>query len=65
MWGGGCGEVGMGVVMRNCGCGEVCVWGVGVGVGGGCDCGEVGMDVLRWVWGGGCGCGEVGLVIGR
>ena len=36
----------MGVVVRSCGCGEVCVrrcvWGGGFGVG-------------RWVWGGGCG----------
>ena len=43
MWRGGCEEVGMGVVMRNCGLGEVgvgrWVWGGGC-VGGGCGCGR-------------------------
>ena len=46
---GGCGEVGVGVVVRSCGCGEVRV---GVGVWG-CGCGQVGVGMGRWVWG--CG----------
>ena len=49
----------VGVVVRSCGCGEVCLCGE-VCVGG--ECGEVG--VRRWVLGGRCGgrCGEVGVV---
>ena len=43
MWGGGCGEVGVGMVVRSCGCGVVrlrrWVWG------GGCGCVEVGVGV--------------------
>ena len=55
--------VGVGVVVRSCGCGEVrlrrWVWGVGCGGG----CGEEGMG--RWVWGGGCGYGEEGVGVER
>ena len=47
MWGSecGCGEVGVGVVVRSCGCGEVRLrrWVRG----GGCGCGEVGFVVGR------------------
>ena len=56
---GGCGEVGVGVVVRSCGCGEVRV-GVGRWVwvwSGGCGYGEVGVG--RW-----CGCGEVSVGVG-
>ena len=53
VWGGGCGEVGVGRWVWGGGCGEV---GVGRWVWGG-GCGEVGVG--RWVWGGGCG--EVGV----
>ena len=46
----GCGEVGVGVVLRNCGCGEMrlrrWVWGGG--------CGEVGVGVVLM----NCGCGR-------
>ena len=35
---GGCGEVCVGVVVRSCGCGEVCV------------CREVCVGVVRGVW---------------
>ena len=39
----------VGVVVRSCGCGEMCVWG-----GGECE-----VNVGRWVLGGGCGEGCV------
>ena len=54
---GGCGEVGVGVVVKSCGCGEV---GVGRWVwvwSGGCGYGEVGVGM----W---CGCGELSVGVG-
>ena len=52
VWGGGCGEVGVGRWVWGGGCGRW-VWGGGFG--------EVGVG--RWAWGGGCR--DVGVGVGR